>query len=76
MLSATIPVSGHALLASAEQVSSEPPLCQRHLGALKHGAHGHGELTLALVAIVQARAMRLLLALDFGNALTVSAANG
>ena len=60
-------VRGHALLGRAEKVSGKPPLGQRNLGALEHGADRNRELALAVVAIVQARTVRLLTALDLGN---------
>src|SRR3954467_13468751 len=48
-------------------MDGEQPLGQGNLRALKHGADGHGELALALVAIEQPVAVRL--PVDAGDAL-------
>jgi len=44
-----------------------PPLGERDFGALEYGAHGDGELALALVAVPKTGTMALLLALDLGE---------
>ena len=67
-------VRANALLGSGHQVHRQPPLGQRDFGALKDGPDRGRELALAGVAIVQARTMRALHALDLRNRLLINVA--
>jgi hypothetical protein len=57
-------VTADAFLRLAQQESREPPFRQWNFRALENCTDGDGELTLAVVAVEQARTMRLLLAFD------------
>src|ERR1019366_8437527 len=52
-----------------------PPFGKRNLGALEDGANRDGKLALAVVAVQQSGAMRLLFAADAGNLLSAAAVN-
>src|SRR5215204_4579229 len=63
-----------ALLARIEQMGCQPPFSQRHLGTLEYGADRDRELAFTFVAVVEAGAMRPLLAFYLGDLVPVRVA--
>jgi hypothetical protein len=54
-------VTAHAFLGRAEEIDRLQPDVERDLAALKHGAHGYRKLLAAVLALPQARTVRLTL---------------
>lgn len=61
-------VGADALLAPAHQVEGQQPLVQGHMALLQHGADRDRELTLAIVAVIEALAVGFLGAFDLMDA--------